>query len=130
MKTNMHFGASGRIFSNAKHLRNTMTFAEKLLWSRIRNKQLEYPFRRQHPSSNYVVDFFCFQLNLGIEVDGSIHSEKVVMQEDESKQLSLESYGLYIIRFTNEEVIKNIDNVVASIKETIIQLQEKGPLGW
>jgi cyclase len=128
MKTNMHHGASNRIFSNAKELRNRETFAEKLLWSRLRNKQLGYHFRRQHPISNYIVDFFCFQLKLVVEVDGSIHADKIVQFEDQEKMKSLISFGLEVIRFTNDEVIKNVDAVVDIIKKKIIDIKEKGPL--
>ena len=124
MKTGMHYGASNRIFSNAKALRNRLTFAEKLLWSRLRNNQLGYHFRRQHPSNKYVVDFLCVKLQLVIEVDGSVHLDKIVQLEDQDKQESLESYGLLVIRFTNEEVIANIDGVVQSIRETISVLEK------
>ena len=124
----MHFGASVRIFNNAKSLRANLTFAEKLLWSRIRNNKLGYHFRRQHPSSNYIVDFYCHKLNLVIEVDGRIHMDKIVRMEDRSKEESLISYGLIVIRFTNDAVIKNIDAVIASIRNEILLIEEKGPL--
>jgi len=128
MKTNMHFGASNRIFSNAKSLRAKLTFAEKLLWSRIRNKKLGYHFRRQHPASDYVVDFFCLKLNLVIEVDGGIHLNKTVRKEDESKEKSLISYDLTVIRFTNDEAIKYIDAVIAVIIKTITLIEHKRSL--
>ena len=92
MKTRMHYGASAKIFSNAKALRNKLTFAERLLWSRIRNNQLGHHFRRQHPSSDFVCDFFCDKLNLVIEIDGRIHENKTVRMEDEFKEQSLTSY--------------------------------------
>jgi len=95
MKTKMNFGASSRIFINAKSLRSNMTFAEKLLWSRIRNNQLGYHFRRQHPASNYIVDFYCHKLQLVIELDGSIHADKAIQIDDCSKQ---ESWSLTIFK--------------------------------
>jgi len=128
MKTGMHFGASARIFTNATALRNRMTFAEKLLWSRIRNNKLGYHFRRQHPASDYIVDFYCNRLQLVIELDGSIHSDKIVQIEDQGKEESLKSYDLHVIRFTNDEVIKNIDGVILSIKKEIVLIEKKGPL--
>jgi len=124
----MHFGASPRVFRNAKKLRNNMTYAEKLLWSRLRNNQLGIHFRRQHPSSNFVVDFYCYKLQFLIEVDGSIHAEPIVQIEDKCKEDSLISYELHVIRFTNEQVVLNIDNVVALIKKEISVLVEKGPI--
>jgi imidazole glycerol-phosphate synthase subunit HisF len=128
MKTKMHFDASTRIFRNAKILRDNLTFAEKLLWSRIRNNQLGYHFRRQHPLSNYIADFYCHQLHLVIELDEKIHLDQHVKMDDQYKEESINSYGLHVIRFTNDEVIKNIDGVVESIKNTISILKEKGPL--
>ncbi len=127
MKKAINFGASNRIFINAKALRNNMTYAEKLLWSRIRNNKLGYCFRRQHPTSNYIVDFYCFKLNLVIEVDGNIHLDKTVKMEDKNKEESLNSYGLIVIRFTNEEVIKNLDGVILSIHSVISKLKTGFP---
>lgn len=103
-----------------------MTFAEKLLWSRIRSNQLGYHFRRQHPLLNYVLDFYCVKLQLVIEVDGSVHDLQTVKEADKNKQKSLESYELLVIRFTNEEVINGIDKVISSIKNVILTIQEKG----
>ena len=128
MKTGMHFGASARIFTHATALRNRMTFAEKLLWSRIRNNKLGYHFRRQHPASNYIVDFYCNKLQLVIELDGSIYSKTTVQIDDQSKEESLRSYDLHVIRFTNDEVIKNIDGVILLIKREIALIEKKGPL--
>ena len=123
MKSHIHFGASKRIFINAKALRNRETFAEKLLWSRLRKNQLNYHFRRQHPLSDYVVDFYCETLKLVIEVDGSIHADPIVALEDKNKEESLISYGLEVIRYTNEVVINDVDSVVKSIKNIIASIE-------
>ena len=125
MKSRIHFGASKRIFIYAKALRNRETFAEKLLWSRLRNNQLHYHFRRQHPLSNYVVDFYCEALKLVIEVDGSIHADPIVVIEDKSKEESLVSYGLEVIRFTNDAVIKDLDAVVQLIRIKISMIEHE-----
>lgn len=122
----MHYNASGRIFGNAKALRKKMTFAEKMLWSRIRNNKIGYYFRRQHPLSNYIVDFYCDHLNLVIEVDGDIHADITVKLEDENKEESLKSYGLNVIRFTNDEVKKDLDVVVESILREAQRIEENG----
>lgn len=124
----MHYGASSRIFSNAKSLRNRLTFAERILWSRSRNNQLGYHFRRQHPLSKYIVDFYCNSLQLVIEVDGQIHADKFVQMEDRNKEESLVSYELRVISFTNDDVINNIEQVILSIKKEISIIEEKGPL--
>ena len=123
MKSHIHFGASKRIFINAKALRNRETFAEKLLWSKLRNNQLKYHFRRQHLLSNYVVDFYCEMLKLVIEVDGSIHAEPIVALEDKNKEESLISYGLEVIRFSNEVIINDVDSVVELIKNKIASIE-------
>ena len=126
MKTRMHFGASKRVFINARALRKNPTFAEILLWSRLRNNKLGYHFRRQHPTSNFVVDFFCLKLMLVVEVDGSYHANKIVQIEDQCKEESLESYEMDLIRFTNDEVINNIDKVMTTIKSAISVIEENG----
>ena len=125
MKSHIHFGASKQVFINAKALRNCQTIAEKLLWSRLRNNQLGYHFRRQHPLSKYVVDFYCEALKLVIEVDGSIHADPIVVIEDKSKEESLVSYGLVVIRFTNDAVVKDVDAVVQLIRNKISMIEQE-----
>ena len=125
MKSHIHYGASKRIFINAKALRSRQTFAEKLLWSKLRNNQLGYHFRRQHPMLEFVVDFYCEQLKLVIEVDGSVHLDPTVQIEDEYKDNSIQAYGMDLIRFTNEQVINNIDSVVELIKQQIVIIENK-----
>jgi cyclase len=123
MKTNMNFGASPVIFGRAKNLRNNQTFAEKLLWSRLRNNQLGVRFRRQHPISSFVVDFYCQKHLLVIEVDGNVHLDKTVQMEDQTKTESLIALGLHVVRFTNKEIIDDIDRVVNQIKNILLQLK-------
>ncbi len=123
MKTSMNFGASSTIFGRAKNLRNKQTFAEILLWSRLRNNQLGVRFRRQHPISNFVVDFFCHQCKLVIEVDGSVHQDKIVTMEDQTKEESLVAMGLNVLRFTNQSVINNIEEVLDQIRIKLLELQ-------
>src|SRR5688500_18489540 len=125
MKSHIHFDATKHIFINAKKLRSRETFAEKMLWSRLRNNQLGYQFRRQHPLSKYIVDFYCHSLKLIIEVDGSIHSDPIVVLEDRNKEESLVSYGLEVIRFTNDAIIKDVDNVVQLLRNKIISIEER-----
>jgi len=94
----------------AKELRKNMTYAEIALWSAIRNKTLKgYKFRRQVPISNYIVDFYCPELMLVIEIDGRSHDLK--QDKDVLRQQELEKFGLKIIRFSEAEVIQNLNGV-------------------
>jgi very-short-patch-repair endonuclease len=125
MKSHIHFGASKHIFINAKALRNRGTFAEKLLWSRLRNNKLGYHFRRQHPLSNFIVDFYCAPLKLVIEVDGSVHADPIVYLENKNKEESLRSYELEVIRFTNDAIVKDVDSVTSIIQAKIEAIKVK-----
>src|SRR4030095_2856124 len=119
MKTKMHRGAYPNLFGFAKMMRKYPTKAEEILWQRLRGKQTGYKFRRQHPFGNYVADFYCHLLKYVIEVDGKIHNQPMNKLEDENKELNLESCGYFIDRFTNEEVIQNIEMVMNQIHETL-----------
>ena len=98
-------GASFNIKGKAKVLRRTMTKPEKLLWDKIRKKQLKNKyFRRQHPYGIYILDFFCFEANLAIEIDGDIHlSQK---EYDNERTDYLNSSGLRVLRFKNKSLIR------------------------
>ena len=102
MKTNMHQGARSKLFGFAKAMRLNPTRAEELLWSRLRGKQTGFKFRRQHPFTNYVVDFYCYSMQYVIEVDGDIHDNPVSQIEDGNKDIDLDSKGIFVQRFTNE----------------------------
>jgi very-short-patch-repair endonuclease len=98
----------------ARQMRREPTAAENRLWQRLRNKQIfGYKFRRQHAIDRFIVDFICNQAQLVIEVDGEIHD--YTQEEDRIRQDFLESQGLRVIRFRNEEVLGNIDGVVEEI---------------
>jgi cyclase len=103
------------IFERAKRLRNHVTHAEIILWNYLKNNQSGYRFRRQHPVRNYIVDFYCHKLKLVIEADGSIHNSKEAKRADEERQKDLETEGIKVIRFTNDEIIKNIESVMERI---------------
>ena len=125
-KKTMHQGAQPSVFRNAKHLRNHPTRAEEILWERLKNNQIEgVHFRRQHPFSNYVPDFYAHSLKLVIELDGSIHEDKSVQYTDEERELSLRLRALHILRYTNEYIYNFEDEVVADIRQTVIDLKKK-----
>jgi 5-methyltetrahydrofolate--homocysteine methyltransferase len=96
--------------------RNQPTAAENVLWEVVKSKQLSgYKFRRQHIIGNYIADFVCLDKQLVIEIDGLIHQLPENQEADEVRTKWLEEKGFSVIRFTNEEVIKNIDGVTDSI---------------
>ena len=96
----------------AKELRANMTEAEHRLWYFLRNKQLDgYRFRRQHPVGKHIVDFACVREKLVIEVDGATHGDDMEITYDVQRSKFFESQGWKIIRYGNEEIYKNIDDV-------------------
>jgi 5-methyltetrahydrofolate--homocysteine methyltransferase len=100
----------------AKH-RNNPTQAETILWESIKSKKLDdFKFRRQHIIGKYIIDFVCLKKQLIIEVDGLIHQLPDVKENDEIRQAWLESKGFKVIRFTNNEVIGNLEYVLSEIK--------------
>ena len=122
----MFEGASPLIFANAKHLRKNMTHAETILWMHLKKGINGLKFRRQHPIGLYIADFFCHKAKLIIEVDGSIHSKPEIKKADEARQKALESWGYTIIRFTNEQVMKNAEEVIHIIVEKISNINNAG----
>ena len=112
---NMFYNAKRSIFQNACELRQNMTEAENHLWSRLKKSQLGVRFKAQHPIDIFIVDFYCHQSKLVVEVDGEIHlSQK---DYDEGRTAELERFDLKIIRFTNQEVLNNVGRVVDEIKK-------------
>ena len=113
-------GASPKIFSNAKDLRERATKAEEIMWLELRNNKLEgYKFRRQHPLNIYIADFYCHKLKLVIEIDGGYHQTYEQKELDAERTSAIEFQGLKVIRFTNEEVILNVSSIINKIKEFI-----------
>jgi len=100
----------------AKELRANMPEAEHRLWYFLRNKQLDgYRFRRQHPVGKYITDFACVREKLIIEVDGATHGDAHEIQYDERRTRFMESQGWKIVRYGNEKVYKDIDDVMDDI---------------
>ncbi|MDD5675198.1 MAG: endonuclease domain-containing protein [Chitinivibrionales bacterium] len=100
----------------ARSLRENMTPAEKILWSRLRGKKCNnLKFRRQQIIEGFIVDFFCAGKNLVIELDGSVHDNFDQKKIDEHRCNVFEARGLHELRFRNEEVEKNLENVLNKI---------------
>ena len=121
------YGASPEIIKRAADLRKRLTKAESVLWNKIGKNQINgYRFKKQHPISKFIVDFYCHKALLVIEIDGDIHNKEEVLERDEGREYELQKLGLTILRFTNEEVIKNIDKVIENIKAATNSLSLKG----
>ena len=105
----------------ANRLRKEMTKAEACLWKYVlrAGKMKGYPFRRQRPVLNFIADFMCKELMLIVEVDGSIHELEEVMNNDKVRQQALEEAGFTVLRFTNEEVLTNIQWVHSCLEDWI-----------
>lgn len=106
----------------ARQLRNNSTKAEIYLWVRLKNKQvLGFDFHRQKPLLNYIVDFYCHELNLVIEIDGDIHELKDVLEKDKTRQQEIEMHDVSFLRFSNDDVCNNLDFVIDEIKKWILE---------
>ena len=106
----------------AKKNRRNSTTAENVLWQNIRNKQLGVEFRRQHVIGDFIVDFVCLDKMLVIEVDGGYHTERDQLEDDEIRARILNSLGFKVVRFSNERVLFDLDNVKSDIKNILRQL--------
>jgi very-short-patch-repair endonuclease len=117
------------ILARARELRRPLTPQEAKLWGRLRRKQLYgIKFRRQHPMDRFILDFFCYQHKLVVEVDGGQHSEPVQHAYDQARTEWLEGRGLRVIRFTNGDIDTNIDGVLSEIARWCGVEEESSPL--
>ncbi|PIB30654.1 hypothetical protein BFP77_04115 [Maribacter sp. 4U21] len=107
----------------AKELRNNMTLGEIAIWREIKGKKLGVRFTRQIPIDRYIVDFYCKDLYLAIEVDGSIHFKEGHQEKDMKRQNQLKSLGVTVIRFSDLDVKNNLDWVLKEIKIEIEKLK-------
>jgi len=121
MEKKMHAGAIKPLYQRASELRNNATHAESILWTYLKNKPLGYKFRRQHPYSIYILDFYCHALNIVIEVDGSIHHDEDVKLNDEQRQAMLQNNGLIVLRFQNEQITKTSEKVFLEIENFLLK---------
>ena len=110
----LEYNKNLKLFS--RNLRNNMTQAERKLWSRIRKKQINnYQFYRQKPIGNYIADFYCPKLKLVIEVDGSQHYTEEGINKDKIREELMDKLGIKTLRFSNNEVLENIEGVIEQI---------------
>ena len=113
----MFYNARPIIFERAKVMRENMTQAEKVVWELLKEKKMVgLRFKAQHPIDIFIADFYCHALKLVIEIDGEIHKSKDQKEYDIGREAELEHWGIKVIRFTNEEVKKNIEHVKKEIE--------------
>jgi very-short-patch-repair endonuclease len=104
--------------SRAKQLRQTMTRAETLLWRHLKGSRMDgLGFRPQVPIRNYIADFVCFSAKLTIELDGESHDFEERQKADQRRDAFFASEGFHVLRFTNEQVMSNLEGVVDAIRQ-------------
>lgn len=128
MKANKYnnFGYNKSLKEFAQENRKQMTKAEACLWKYVlrAGKILGFTFRRQRPVLNYIADFMCKELMLIIEVDGITHSFESVTKNDKIRQQKLEDAGFKVIRFSDEQVLENIDHVYETVFQVTTSIVE------
>ena len=109
----------------ARSLRKGMTDAEHLLWFCLRRKQLAgFGFRRQHPIKRFVLDFYCCEAKLAVELDGGQHNEDDGCSRDLQRTAFLEQHGIMVVRIWNNEVFQNLEGVLQMIYELLLKRVE------
>lgn len=112
-----YFGASPTMLKLAAELRGNMTIAEKILWERLRNRKCcNSRFRRQHPIGEFIVDFFCYEAMLAIELDGEVHNDAYQNKRDSERTEILNEHGIRVRRFKNNAVFNKIEEVLKKIE--------------
>ncbi len=114
--------------ARARELRKDATDPEVFLWQFLRRKQInDARFRRQHPYKGYILDFYCHELQLAVELDGSGHLEEEQRQHDEERTLTLNEDGIQVLRFWNSDVLNNTEDVLGEIWEAIEMIRSSSP---
>ena len=117
---------NSRLKELARSLRKNMTFSEVKLWNELKNgKMMDYDFDRQRPIGNYIVDFFCKDLQLAIEVDGITHLDEKTMLKDEIRQKEIEEMGIHFLRFDALLVVNKVEAAVREIRNWVLEYEEK-----
>jgi very-short-patch-repair endonuclease len=122
----MYTDETKQLFNHTKYknrrsaLRCAQTAPEELFWQRVRQKQLGVKFRRQHGIGDYIVDFYCAECSLIIEIDGGSHFSSDGQEYDKERDAFLQSKGLTILRFTNRQIMNEMDNVLSELLKLFI----------
>ena len=129
-RNDFYYGASKELITMAKEFRKNMTKAEKVLWDALRNHRFSaLKFRRQHPIKWFIADFYSHEIKLIIEVDGGIHNSTSQTEHDASRTSEIETLGINVIRFSNEDILNNLEFVLHQILLTIQQSSSPSPGG-
>lgn len=116
----MFYGATAEVFLKAKMLRANQTIAEKLLWEKLSNSQLNgIRFKRQHPINQFVADFYCHKAKLVIEIDEDYHNNSKQKELDNFRSQEMNNLGLIVIRFSDFDVFNKMDEVLSKIKSQL-----------
>ena len=119
----MYFGAKPKLFEFAKRMRYAPTEAERVMWKFLTSEEfIKYKFRRQHPMSKYIADFFSHPLLLVIELDGGYHLRPEQKEYDDFRDEDMSQLGVSIIRFTNDEVLQQQEIIMGKLKSHIAQI--------
>ncbi len=111
-------------------MRKEQTDAEQLMWQLLRNRNFcGFKFRRQFPIAGYIIDFFCDEVNLAIELDGGGHAEDEQIAYDKAREKILNGSGIRIIRFWNHEFLNNTDTILEEIYRQLTAGRPPSPLG-
>ena len=109
-----------------RSLRNNMPKPEAVIWSKLKGKQmLGYKFRRQYSVNRYVVDFYCPELKLAVEIDGDSHFQEESRDDDNLRQAFIESFDIQFLRFTNEDVYKNLEGVLETVRRMVLEISRR-----
>jgi very-short-patch-repair endonuclease len=128
IEKSMYYGAKPITIVAAKILRDNLTTCEKLLWERVKQKQIcGLRFRRQHPIDFFIADFYCHEAKLVIELYGEIHNQQ--KEYDDGRSAEMEKYSIKVIRFTNSEIENNIEEVIRKIENEINVRIQSPPWG-
>ena len=104
----------------ARNSRKNQTHAEQILWSKLRSRGLSgFKFRRQHPIDHYILDFYCSEAHLAIELDGGQHAENENIERDNKRTEYLNQKGIRVVRFWNDDVLKHLNEVLTEIDITL-----------
>ena len=130
VKSGDNYSYNKKLQPLAKELRKGLTKSEACLWKyALKAKQLKgYSFRRQRPILQYIADFFCKELMLIIELDGITHDDEVALVKDNRREERLAKAGFKIVRFTDEEVLNNMDGVLSELERIIGEIEASTPL--
>jgi len=107
-------------------LRHQQTEAEKEAWHLLRDRRLGLKFRRQYPIENYVIDFYCCELRLAVELDGGVHSQPSQMKKDAAKDAFLQELGIRVLRLPNGLVTEDPEGFVCRVREAARDKAERG----